>query len=96
MVAAGVNLISIYGTTEVYFAKPRKIMDGNYCSSVCIQTGGLLRSLRDFDNDKAWNWLRLEGPIVQLSEMEDRGSNTFELIVKDGYVISIVCRLPKY
>lgn len=64
LVAAGVNLISIYGTTE---------------------TGSLLNSRRDFAGDKAWNWLRAEGPIVDYSVMEDRGSRTFELVVLDGW-----------
>jgi hypothetical protein len=38
-----------------------------------IQTGALLNSKRDFATDKAWNWLRAEGPILEYMVMEDRG-----------------------
>ncbi|KAJ7281917.1 L-aminoadipate-semialdehyde dehydrogenase [Mycena rebaudengoi] len=73
LVAAGVNLISIYGTTE---------------------TGGLLNSTRDMATDKAWNWLRASGYILDFLDMEPRGDNTFEAVVKDGYPPKIETNRP--
>ncbi|PCH34315.1 L-aminoadipate-semialdehyde dehydrogenase [Wolfiporia cocos MD-104 SS10] len=49
------------------------------------ETGSLLGSKRDFAKDKAWNWLRAEGPIADHLVMEDRGEGTYESIVKDGW-----------
>lgn len=58
------------------------------------QTGSLIKSTRDFKNDKAWNWLRVEGPIKDYIVMEDRGSNTFESVVKDGWTAKIQSNRP--
>lgn len=49
------------------------------------ETGGVLSSLRDCKVDKAWNWLRAEGPVANYVEFAPQGSSTFELIVKDGW-----------
>ncbi|KAJ4414053.1 putative NRPS-like protein biosynthetic cluster [Gnomoniopsis sp. IMI 355080] len=68
LVAAGVSLISFYGTTE---------------------TGALLSSRRDCKTDPAWNWLRVEGPITDYLEMVPQGSDTFEVVVKDGWPAKI-------
>lgn len=59
-----------------------------------LQTGTLLKSTRDFKTDKAWNWLRVEGPISDYIVMEDRGSNTFESVVKDGWPAKIQSNRP--
>lgn len=64
MIKSGVNLLSIYGTTE---------------------TGSLLNSNRDYKTDKAWNWIRPFGLGPQYLDFEDRGNNTFEVVVKAGY-----------
>ncbi|EMD32274.1 hypothetical protein CERSUDRAFT_162022 [Gelatoporia subvermispora B] len=45
----------------------------------------VLSSQRDFRNDKGWNWLRAEGICADYVVMEERGSGTFELVVKDGW-----------
>jgi len=58
------------------------------------QTGALLNSKRDFATDKAWNWLRAEGPILQYMIMEDRGDNVFEMINKDGWPPKIETNRP--
>ncbi|KZT08698.1 L-aminoadipate-semialdehyde dehydrogenase [Laetiporus sulphureus 93-53] len=58
------------------------------------ETGSLIRSTRDFKNDKAWNWLRLQGPLADYLVMEDRGSNTFESVVKDGWPAKIQSNRP--
>ncbi|OSX67090.1 hypothetical protein POSPLADRAFT_1128883 [Postia placenta MAD-698-R-SB12] len=58
------------------------------------ETGTLLKSTRDFKTDKAWNWLRVEGPISDYIVMEDRGSNTFESVVKDGWPAKIQSNRP--
>ncbi|KZT08463.1 uncharacterized protein LAESUDRAFT_735996 [Laetiporus sulphureus 93-53] len=58
------------------------------------ETGSLIRSTRDFKNDKAWNWLRLQGPIADYLVMEDRGSNTFESVVEDGLPAKIQSHRP--
>ena len=49
------------------------------------KTGSLLTSERDYANDKAWNWLRMEGRICDYLVMEDRGSGTYESVVLDGW-----------
>lgn len=67
--AAGVPLISFYGTTE---------------------TGALLNSRRDCATDKAWNWVRAEGLIEQYLELKPQGSDTFEVIVRDGWPAKIM------
>jgi hypothetical protein len=59
-----------------------------------LQTGGLLNSKRDFATDKAWNWLRAEGLILEYMVMEDRGGNTFEFINKDGWPPKIETNRP--
>jgi len=45
---------------------------------------------KDFDNDKAWNWLRAEGPIADYLELIPQGSDTFEVVVKDGWPAKIL------
>ncbi|ODN75184.1 hypothetical protein, variant [Cryptococcus amylolentus CBS 6039] len=64
LVEGGVNLVSVYGSTEC---------------------GAVMTSFRDFKTDKSWNWLRNEGPIAQYLETLPQGSNTFEIVVKDGW-----------
>ena len=64
LVARGVNIFSIFGTTE---------------------TGAILNSRRDFETDKAWNWVRNQGLIEQYLDMEPRGENLFEAVVKKGW-----------
>ncbi|KAH8824644.1 L-aminoadipate-semialdehyde dehydrogenase [Flagelloscypha sp. PMI_526] len=71
LTAAGVNLLSIYGTTE---------------------TGGLMNSTREFATDKLWNWVR---PVdSKYIIFEDRGNNSFEVVVKDGYPPKIESNRP--
>ncbi|TYJ58239.1 hypothetical protein B9479_001064 [Cryptococcus floricola] len=64
LVEGGVNLVSIYGSTEC---------------------GAVLSSFRDFKTDKSWNWLRNEGQIAQYLEALPQDSNTFEVVVRDGW-----------
>ena len=52
---------------------------------IVSKTGSLLTSERDYANDKAWNWLRMEGRICDYLVMEDRGSGTYESVVLDGW-----------
>lgn len=54
------------------------------------ETGGLMTSRRDCAVDKAWNWLRAEGPIADYLELAPQGSNTFEIIVRDGWPAKIL------
>lgn len=54
------------------------------------ETGGLLTSRRDCANDDGWNWLRAEGPIADYLELAPQGSDTFEIIVKDGWPAKIM------
>ena len=54
------------------------------------ETGALLTSVRDTATDKAWNWLRAEGRIVDYLELLPQGSDTFEVIVKDGWPAKIM------
>ncbi|KZW00808.1 acetyl-CoA synthetase-like protein [Exidia glandulosa HHB12029] len=70
---AGVNLLSIYGTTE---------------------TGSLMNSNRDFTTDKFWNWVRPLAGSAHYLVFEDRGSGTYELVVKDGYPPKIETNRP--
>lgn len=49
------------------------------------ETGALLTSRREYADDKAWNWLRVEGLIAQYLELIPQGSNSFEVVVKDGW-----------
>ncbi|EJD50787.1 L-aminoadipate-semialdehyde dehydrogenase [Auricularia subglabra TFB-10046 SS5] len=73
LTASGVNLLSIYGTTE---------------------TGSLMNSNRDFANDKLWNWVKPLPGSAHYLDFEDRGGNTFEVIVKDGYPPKIETNRP--
>ncbi len=66
--SAGVNLITIYGTTE---------------------TGTIFNSRRDYENDKAWNWCRAEGMVADYLQMEPKGGDTYELVVRDGWPAKI-------
>ncbi|WRT64799.1 uncharacterized protein IL334_001733 [Kwoniella shivajii] len=55
------------------------------------ETGALMTSRRaDYDKDKAWNWLRAEGPISDYLELIPQGSDTFEVVVKDGWPAKIM------
>lgn len=55
------------------------------------ETGALLTSARsDYENDKAWNWLRAEGLIADYLELIPQGSDTFEVVVKDGWPAKIM------
>lgn len=49
-----------------------------------------MTSRRDFDADKGWNWLRVEGPIKQYMELIPHGSDTFEVVVLDGWPAKIL------
>jgi hypothetical protein len=49
-----------------------------------------MTSRRDFDSDKGWNWLRVEGPIKQYMELIPQGSDTFEVVVLDGWPAKIL------
>ncbi|WVR04609.1 hypothetical protein IAU60_001620 [Kwoniella sp. DSM 27419] len=55
------------------------------------ETGALMTSRRsDYVNDKAWNWLRAEGPIADYLELIPQGSDTFEVVVKNGWPAKIM------
>lgn len=54
------------------------------------ETGALMTSNRDFATDKAWNYVRNEGLISQYLELIPQGSNTFEVVVKDGWPAKIM------
>ncbi|WVF69836.1 hypothetical protein IAT40_004615 [Kwoniella sp. CBS 6097] len=55
------------------------------------ETGALMTSRRaDYVNDKGWNWLRAEGPITDYLELIPQGSDTFEVVVKDGWPAKIM------
>jgi hypothetical protein len=49
-----------------------------------------LTSYRDCKTDKGWNWLRAEGSVANFLEFSPQGSDTFELIVKDGWPAKIM------
>lgn len=49
------------------------------------ETGALLTSRREYGSDKGWNWLRVEGLISEYIELIPKGSDTFEVVVKDGW-----------
>ncbi|KDQ59731.1 hypothetical protein JAAARDRAFT_192204 [Jaapia argillacea MUCL 33604] len=55
------------------------------------EVGQLMTSLRDFDNDKGWAWVRLSGArsgsvlLEDCIEFEPVGDGTFELVVKKGW-----------
>lgn len=49
-----------------------------------------MTSYRDCKTDKGWNWLRAEGPVADYLEFAPQGSDTFELIVKDGWPAKIM------
>lgn len=49
-----------------------------------------MTSRREFDNDKGWNWLRVEGLIRDYIELIPQGSNTFEVVVLDGWPAKIM------
>ncbi|BEI91212.1 uncharacterized protein CcaverHIS019_0400320 [Cutaneotrichosporon cavernicola] len=58
------------------------------------ETGALMTSNRDFKTDKAWNYVRNEGLISNYLDLEPRGSNTFEVVVKDGWPAKIMSNRP--
>lgn len=43
-----------------------------------------MNSSRPYATDKAWNWLRPNPRMRDYLDMEPRGGNTFEVVVKDG------------
>lgn len=49
------------------------------------ETGALLTSRRDYSQDKAWNWLRVEGLVASYLDLVPRGGGTYEAVVKDGW-----------
>ena len=54
------------------------------------EMGQLMTSFRDFDMDKAWNWVRAKGPYIhtgvhEYMRFEPRGNDTYELYVLDGW-----------
>jgi hypothetical protein len=49
-----------------------------------------MTSRRDCKVDKGWNWLRAEGAIADYLELAPHGSDTFEIIVKDGWPAKIL------
>lgn len=53
-----------------------------------------MHSRRNFETDKSWNWLRAEGLITEYLIMEDRGSGTYESVVKDGWPAKIEANRP--
>lgn len=55
-----------------------------------VETGALLTSRRDYETDKGWNWLRVEGLIKDYIELIPQGSDTFELVVLDGWPAKIM------
>jgi hypothetical protein len=54
------------------------------------ETGALLNSRREYTTDNAWNYLRLTGPISNYVELIPQGSDTFELVVLDGWPAKIM------
>ncbi|WVQ83357.1 hypothetical protein IAT38_005496 [Cryptococcus sp. DSM 104549] len=54
------------------------------------ETGALMTSRRDFTSDIGWNWLRAEGPIAEYLELIPQGSDTFEVVVRDGWPAKIM------
>ncbi|KAK4688566.1 hypothetical protein P7C73_g1542, partial [Tremellales sp. Uapishka_1] len=58
------------------------------------ETGTIINSRRDYKDDKAWNWLRVEGLIESFLTMEPRGGDTFELVVMDGWPPKLVSNRP--
>ncbi|KZT19362.1 acetyl-CoA synthetase-like protein [Neolentinus lepideus HHB14362 ss-1] len=58
------------------------------------ETGSLMNSNRDFESDKAWNWVRpLPGSAPYLV-FEERGEGTYEVVVRDGYPPKIETNRP--
>jgi hypothetical protein len=53
------------------------------------ETGAVMHSQRDFATDKAWNWVRAQGKIVDFLQMEDRNGGLLECVVKDGWPAKI-------
>lgn len=49
-----------------------------------------MTSRRDCAVDKGWNWLRAEGSIAEYLELAPHGSDTFEIIVRDGWPAKIL------
>lgn len=94
--AAGVPLISFYGTTGEFSLVLSPISPSSPARETILlthpvrsETGGLLSSRRDCKSDSSWNWLRVEGLIADYIEMAPRGSDNFEVIVKDGWPAKI-------
>ncbi|KAG1732264.1 putative aminoadipate reductase [Suillus paluster] len=78
LVNEGVRLVGHYGLTEM---------------------GQLMTSFRDFETDKGWNWPRAKGPYVKTNvndylRFEDRGGDTYELCVLDGWPMKIMTNQP--
>ncbi|KIJ67974.1 hypothetical protein HYDPIDRAFT_83419 [Hydnomerulius pinastri MD-312] len=78
LVSEGVRLVGHYGLTEM---------------------GQLMTSFRDFETDKDWNWVRAKGPYVHTAvndymRFEDRGNETYELYVLDGWHTKVMTNQP--
>ncbi|KAG8213592.1 L-aminoadipate-semialdehyde dehydrogenase [Butyriboletus roseoflavus] len=63
------------------------------------EMGQLMTSFRDFDTDKAWNWVRARGPynhtgVHEYMRFEPRGSDTYELYVLDGWHTKVMSNQP--
>ena len=87
LVSEGVPLVGHYGLS-VSFSYVCLVFKLMRCSSAEI--GHVMTSFRDFDTDKAWNWVRAKGPythtgIHKYLRFEPRGSDTYELYVLDGW-----------
>lgn len=55
---------------------------GHYGST---ETGQLMTSFRDFDEDKDWDYNRVSDVLRPYIDFEDQGNGTYEVIVKDGW-----------
>ncbi|KAG2146015.1 putative aminoadipate reductase [Suillus bovinus] len=60
------------------------------CQYGLTEMGQLMTSLRDFETDKGWNWVRAKGPNVKTNVNDylrfvPLGNDTYELLVLDGW-----------
>lgn len=87
LVSEGVPLVGHYGLSAS-FSFVLFTWDLIRCSPA--EMGQLMTSFRDFDTDKAWNWVRTKGLYVHTGvheylRFEPRGNDTYELYVLDGW-----------
>lgn len=91
--AAGVaSLASMEAVSFAGAAVPDELGDRLVAAGVPLysqygttETGALLTSRRAFAEDRAWNWLRVEGLIAAYLDLVPRGGGTFEAVVRDGW-----------